>query len=165
MSFSFESLWDNFPSTPTKHLNPNTNKPTFDNYCAINLSEALYNVGVKTNTFTGTKCWACPKGGIHIIRAQEMADWLKTKPFPELGDMISLNPDSFEDNDQKGIIFLKDYWRRGNQKERTGDHIDLWNGSRMTSVSSWFRAQWGISWDGIYSDYSLSKEILFWPIK
>ena len=165
MAFTFEELWDKFPSEPTLHINPENGKPIFDNYCAINASEALHNVGVKLNGFHGTKCWSCPKGRIHIIRAQQMANWLKTQPFPELGQMIALDPKNYEDNDQTGIIFFKDYWFREGAKSRTGDHIDLWNGSRLTTLFSWFRAQWGLSWDGVYSDFQLSKEILFWPIK
>ncbi|MGN7876261.1 T6SS effector amidase Tae4 family protein [Roseateles sp. 22389] len=32
-----------------------------------------------------------------------------------------------------GIVYFADYWTRGNEKVSTGDHIDLWNGSRLTA--------------------------------
>ena len=69
--------------------------------------------------------------------------------------------------DRTGIIFLADYWQRPNElgtKARSGDHIDLWNGSRMTRVSSWFRVHWGISWDGLWSDFERAPRTLFWNI-
>jgi hypothetical protein len=49
-------------------------------------------------------------------------------------------------------------------KSRTGDHIDLWNGSRFTEFSSWFRVHWGISYDGLWSDYRLASSALFFPV-
>ena len=36
--------------------------------------------------------------------------------------------------EKSGIIFFKDYYGPSQQ----GDHIDLWNGSRLTSRVSWF---------------------------
>lgn len=35
---------------------------------------------------------------------------------------------------KRGIVFFQNYWGPGNQ----GDHIDLWNGSRLTDWSSGF---------------------------
>lgn len=166
MGVTFEDLWKKFPDDPTLHVDPKTGKDIFDNHCAINLSEALFNCGISLKGFTKTKCWHCPKGGIHIIRAQEMADWLKTKPFVNCPKPKSLSAKTYHENEETGIIFFRDYWRRGaSESSRTGDHIDLWNGSRLTTVFSYFRAQFGFSWEGQFSDYKLSKEILFWPIK
>jgi len=68
-------------------------------------------------------------------------------------------------NGKKGIIFLKDYWARSGQTTNpTGDHIDLWNGSRLTALTSYFRVRWGITWDGEWSDYHRSKEVWFWEV-
>jgi hypothetical protein len=33
-----------------------------------------------------------------------------------------------------GIIFFKDYWTRPSQKQRTGDHIDLWDKNELASI-------------------------------
>jgi hypothetical protein len=47
---------------------------------------------------------------------------------------------------------------------RTGDHIDLWNGSRMTECFSWLRVHLGVSWDGRWSNFRGSPRTLFWAI-
>ena len=61
---------------------------------------------------------------------------------------------------KKGIIYFEDYWLRPEDRpERpTGDHIDLWNGSRLTEVSSWLRVQLGISYEGVWSDLEKAKK-------
>ncbi|PSF08210.1 hypothetical protein C7H09_08555 [Marinobacter fuscus] len=65
---------------------------------------------------------------------------------------------------EKGINFFKDYWIRTSdpQNNTTGDHIDLWNGSRLTDWTSWLRISMGLSLEGYWSDFGKSKEILFW---
>jgi hypothetical protein len=67
---------------------------------------------------------------------------------------------------QQGIIFFKDFWRRGNETigNRSGDHIDLWNGRRLTDWLSYPRIQLGFSIEGSFSDYHESKEIWFWKV-
>jgi len=69
-------------------------------------------------------------------------------------------------SNQKGVIFFKDFWRRGDEsfQNRSGDHIDLWNGTRLTTRLSYFRIQWGISIEGMASDLMQSREIWFWKI-
>ncbi|MCG8156530.1 hypothetical protein JMY81_14865 [Brenneria goodwinii] len=64
------------------------------------------------------------------------------------------------------MIFFKDFWRRGNESfpNRSGDHIDLWNGTRLTTKLSYLRIQWGVSIEGIASDFFDSKEIWFWKV-
>lgn len=67
------------------------------------------------------------------------------------------------------------YWRRsGETSTATGDHIDLWSGSRLTATGlsflSTFGRRPGISTIGAgtswgYSDLGKSTEILFWEIK
>jgi len=59
----------------------------------------------------------------------------------------------------RGIIFFQNYWGTGNQ----GDHIDLWNGTRLTHWSSWARIQLHIS-GGSWSDYRKAEAIWFWGI-
>ena len=69
--------------------------------------------------------------------------------------------------DKTGIVFLANYWQRDAEvgtAGRSGDHIDLWNGSRFTSYTSWVRVQLGISWDGLWSDYERAEKALFWHI-
>ncbi|WP_418064604.1 T6SS effector amidase Tae4 family protein [Serratia rubidaea] len=64
------------------------------------------------------------------------------------------------------MIFFKDYGQRRGEsfRNRSGDHIDLWNGDRLTTKTSYFRIQWGISLAGRFSDFFKSKEIWFWRV-
>ena len=84
---AFHELWSAYPSNKIKHVDYKTRKDVFDDHCAINVSEALYKCGVLMKTFKGTRCWNCPtpdqimKKGIHAIRAQELSDYLATRPF------------------------------------------------------------------------------------
>lgn len=83
--------------------------------------------------------------------------------------MVKVTPENFDHvlRHERGIIFFKDFCRRGNESyaNRSGDHIDLWNGKRLTAKSTWFRIQWGWHLDGIASDFFNSQEIWFWKIR
>lgn len=171
---TFKELWSNYPSSEIKHLDPKTSKETFDNHCAINLSHSLLMSGISMSSFKGTKCWNCSiKDGSHIVRAQELADWLKKKPFPGCPDPIVTVGQEFKETlkGKKGIIFFKDYWQREVEKgstRRTGDHIDFWDDGTLAgsgSVGSFFRISLGFHWDGWMSDHELSKQVLLWELK
>ena len=64
-----------------------------------------------------------------------------------------------------GVIFFKDYWTRGNEPfaNRSGDHIDLWNKSRISGASMLYRAL--IEMLGLVSDLNKSKAVWFWEVK
>ncbi|ENX34188.1 hypothetical protein F889_02852 [Acinetobacter colistiniresistens] len=66
-----------------------------------------------------------------------------------------------------GIIFFGEYWGRDAEDEgnASGGHIDLWNKTRITGTGSYFRIQWGIVINGIWSDFSKSKRIWFYEVK
>ena len=76
-------------------------------------------------------------------------------------------------NGRTGIAFFRDYWARdGEVSHASGDHIDLWNGSRLTisgvrgAFQSFARFTLGAaSVPVLYSDLGLAKEILFWEVK
>ncbi|PCK06167.1 MAG: hypothetical protein COA42_17580, partial [Alteromonadaceae bacterium] len=55
---------------------------------------------------------------------------------------------------KKGIIFFKDYYGSNQQ----GDHIDLWNGSRLTKFKTWIEFSFR---DGRH--YSKAT-VWFWPV-
>ena len=85
---TFQDLWQSYPSREIIHLDPTTRADIFDNHCAINVSDSLVRCGVLLRAFSGDKCWSCPTPneqgrGIHAIRAQELADYLKKRPFAE----------------------------------------------------------------------------------
>lgn len=175
---TFQNLWDNHP-TNTEEENPcmTNGKKNFPNQCAIRVGVALTKCGVKTTSIPGVvHCWQHDKSEGHAIRAEELANGLSKIHLPGLKPVIKVTPSEFSSalNGKKGIIFFKDYWRRtiSGKKEslrnRSGDHIDIWNGSRITDLSSWARIHLRIGSLGIhsitdrFSDFEDSKEIWFW---
>ncbi|QUM89866.1 type VI secretion system amidase effector protein Tae4 [Moritella sp. 36] len=155
---TFKKIWDNHPSVENFFDDfpciDGSGSKAFDNQCAIRIGVALDATGISTAGFTGARCWHGHKPG-HILRAEELANWLKGASSP-FKTMIKFEAkDGFSKiNGKKGIIFFKDYYGANNQ----GDHIDLWNGSRLTRYSSWieFAARGG-------SHYSKST-VWFWPV-
>lgn len=177
---TFNDLWNAYPEGKVPHIDPKSGKDTMDNHCAIRVSDALYHCGVKLKSFKGVKCWCCPTPdengkGIHAIRAQQLADYLKQRPFAGCPNAISVSPTSFQEElaGKTGIIFFKDYWVRSGQTQRTGDHIDLWNENELAgsgAVGSFFRANFGGFIEErlpflSLSDFHKSTEVLFWEIK
>ena len=170
----FQKLWDNHP-TITGDDNPcNTNgKSNFPNQCAIKLGVCLAKNGVNTTKIPGvTHCWHQKKSEGHVIRAEELAKGLKRFHLPGVQKVQEVAPESYfrELKGKTGIIFFKDYWQRtinGTQEEfrnRSGDHIDLWNGSRLTDWKTWVRVRLNIIIPGVWSDLRKSKSIWFWRI-
>ncbi|MBR9881361.1 MAG: hypothetical protein GYB17_17945 [Gammaproteobacteria bacterium] len=171
---TFDRLWSAYPSG-IDHITPDTGEEIFSNRCAVHVSEALYRCGVKLASFRGTRCWSCPTPeggkGIHAIRAQELADYLNRRPFAQCPQAQTLTGEEFEDAiwGRTGIVFFKDYWRRGNQQARTGDHIDLWDGNELASIGAietFLRLRFpnAAEWVGT-SDLTKSSEVLFWELK
>ena len=156
----FSTLWNDYGSD-LSHTDKNE---LFDNYCAINLSEAL----IKSGMFPGgTKCWGnCSSKQSHTIRAQELADWL----LGNLSGAKDITGENFMDQieGKTGIVFFQNYYE-GAEGGMTGDHIDLWNENEMGSYGitrTWIRTT--IPFLGVIlnmSDLSKSTQILFWEIK
>jgi len=137
MSF-FQKLWDNHPTITYDDYPCSSNgKKNFPNQCAIRMGECFERSGIKTQKLPVRRCWFHKNQPGHILAAEELANALVKFP-------ISSNiqkPIKFKGKDgfskiagKKGIIFFKDYYGPGNQ----GDHIDLWNGSRLTRFSSYW---------------------------
>lgn len=174
---SFTELWDAYPSDALLHINAKTGENIFNDSCAINVSAALYLCGIRLRSYRGTKCWACPTPdengkGIHAIRAQELADYLKTRPFADCPKPIELTGESYEEkvSGKTGIIFFQDYWLRDGERTRSGDHIDLWNENKLASLGwlyTWTRRTFPqLSEDLLsMSDLRKSKVVIFWEIK
>lgn len=155
---NFQTIWNNHPNI--KGDTPLLDPKVYANQCAINLSAALIKSQVPLTGFRGALSWQKEKPK-YAIRAQELADWLKTT-FPKIPTkFVKVPPNEFSSklSKQRGIIFFQNYWGTGNQ----GDHIDLWNGTRLTHWSSWARIQLHIS-GGSWSDYRKAEAIWFWGI-
>jgi len=103
-----------------------------------------------------------------VLAAEEMAKALSGANIPGIQPVKKVKPEDFEDVlvGQQGIIFFKDFWRRGNETfgNRSGEHIDLWNGRRLTDWLSYPRIQLGFSIKGTFSAYHQSREIWFWSV-
>lgn len=173
-SIHFEGLWSHYPRTPIIHTDPkNPEVDIFDNHCAINVSDALLGVGVTFKSYRGKKrcygkCSRTPPYS-HILLASELADWLETRPLPNVLGALKSTGSRYVDDfaDKKGIIYYKDYWQRGDEtfQNRTGDHIDLWDQKTLAGsghLGSFMRVSLGISlW---LSDLADSKEVWLWEI-
>lgn len=162
----FETIWQNYPNeAPCRNPKTGAIPPAFSNQCAMRVGYALEKSGVSFASFRGGRCPYAPQNSGMVASAQELADWLGQPRFagcpkPE----VYTGKTAFDKiADRTGIIFLANYWQRAGEKgaTRTGDHIDLWNGSRMTAYSSWFRVHLGISWDGSWSDFRGASKALF----
>jgi hypothetical protein len=156
---AFATLWSNHPTI--KDDAPLLDKTAYENQCAINLSAALIRSGMGLTGYMGALSWEKDKPK-YAIRAQELANWLASprshlhaKPQKFGGKEV------FEKiNGKTGIIFFQNYWGVGNQ----GDHIDLWNGYRLTHYRSIPQIFLRIGSFGLGSDYRGSEAVWFWAL-
>ena len=171
---TFSTLWDAYPgSKPYKDAKTGQVPKGYENQCAIKVSVALHSAGVAMKSFRGA---AVTLGGKNVaIRATEMAAWLKTQNI----DGIAASPTKITGEDwqdtikgKTGIVYFSDYWaREGEEKTPSGDHIDLWNGSRLTAsgfegtVVTLLRFSLGVNAGPGFSDLGKAKTILFWEVK
>ena len=113
------------------------------------------------------------------VRAEELSRWLGMTRIEGLGAVEDITGIDWQETIERrrGIVAFDNYWARssGESNRPTGDHIDLWNGSRLTysagpsavatlgrslGIPSFFPGtQYG------YSDLSNATKIKFWPVK
>lgn len=166
---NFQSVWANYPNSDPC-IDKKTNQPPkgFSNQCAVRLGYALELSGVSFASYKGKRCPSAPKNSGMVASAQELANWLYSKPFDGCPKAESFTGKNVFENikGKTGIIFLANYWQRTGEigNTRTGDHIDLWNGSSMKASYSWIRVHTSFSIDGWFSDYRLATNALFWNI-
>ncbi len=159
MNIQFQSLWTSHPLnlTPPEPF-PCKNKdgmPAFDNQCAIKMSVALIGATANLDACHKVKCWYGHTN--HVIRAQELADWLAEAA--QLGSPTRYTKGRatqpvFQQTvlsgvqGKNGIVFCQNFWGAGNQ----GDHIDVWNGTVMSGANA-------------NSDYfGRSGQVWFWEL-
>ena len=112
---TFHELWDAYPDKEDPFVDPKTGKkpPYADNQCAIRLSMTMHNVGVEMKSFRG-------EGQIRIdgkrtaLRAREMADWLRLRPFAGLPVPVEVTGPNWQDHirGRTGIVYFSGYWAR-----------------------------------------------------
>ena len=169
----FTALWDSYPGDQP-YVDPRTGKAPegYENQCAIKVSVALHGVRIKLDGFNGAAVTI--NGNKIAIRAQELAAWLKAQRI----EGIAAPPQTVTGPDwqakikgRTGIVYFADYWTRGNEKVPSGDHIDLWNGSRLTASGlsgaavTFLRFGLGIASLPGFSDLGKAKTIWFWEVK
>ncbi|WP_250498833.1 T6SS effector amidase Tae4 family protein [Caballeronia sp. GAWG1-5s-s] len=176
----FAELWAAYPkSAPC--IDPSTGKAAFEDECAIRFGACLAAVGITNKSFKGETCWFHGHPRSHTLRAKEVAQWLHLQPFAGCPTPETVTGEDWKDKitGRTGIAFFGSYWRRSlKERQPSGDHIDLWDGQRLTpSTETTLRFGLGIShvWnplsaigigpENFYSDLSQAKTILFWDIK
>lgn len=172
---TFQKLWDARPQVVTED-NPCASKglANFPDQCAIRLGVRLTACSVNTSLLPGVRhCWQHEKSKGHTLSADELAQGLKLRPPGGVRKPVPINPEEFVGalQGRRGIVYFKDFWRRtsadGREESfagRTGDHIDLWNGYRMSHPGSVARIYFRIGPFGVGSDYRQSKEVWFWEV-
>ena len=106
---TFEELWKNYPKKKSEYQH---NAKEISDYCAIKVSISLIKSKIQLKgSFKGAFCWGCKDGGIHAIRAQELANWLKKRPFAGCPQVEIFTGEEFRKkmNERTGIVFFKDY--------------------------------------------------------
>lgn len=188
-ALKFKDLWASYPTSPP-YVDPKTGKPPagYSNQCAIKVSAAIHGAGIEMKSFTakviGVETQSFGKvvidGKNTATLASQLAMWLKLQPFcglPQQPENLTGEDWGKKIKGRTGVVYFADYWMRSTDKEKrpTGDHIDLWNGARLTasglvgSVMTMARylgqrsflpgSDWG------YSDLGSSKTILFWEVR
>lgn len=136
MSTNFDTLWANHPGRDAHPC-------VFENQCAIRMGVCLEKSGIDTSSFTGVRCWHGHSPG-HILRAQELANWLESK-----SDLFGHSQKSFSSSivqGKRGILFIQNGWSGG------VDHIDLWDGKKRQMI-------------GGELDYlKLGEQVWFWEL-
>jgi hypothetical protein len=144
----------------------------FENQCAIKVSVALHAAGVDMKSFRGAAVTV--DGKRLAIRAEELAAWLKTQHL--IG--LPLKPENVTGKEwqerikgRRGIAFFANYWPREGERRPTGDHIDLWNGSRLTA-SGWDGLAVSVMRFGLgyesgpgFKNLGDATSILFWEVR
>ncbi|MEE3660510.1 T6SS effector amidase Tae4 family protein [Brenneria sp. g21c3] len=170
MGVIFADLWNAHPEVKGDE-NPCRRKDghkAFDDQCAIRIGTALARCGYDVSNSGQNFVGSIPKVKAISYELKNSPMRLNSAPIPGIFPAVKVDVKNFEQvlGEQTGIIFFKDYWHRRNESfaNRSGDHIDLWNSSRLTLRSSYFRIQWGFSWEGQFSDFFDAKEIWFWKV-
>ena len=159
-TLSFSALWVNHPGEEVP-----CDENAFKNQCAIRMGIALEKSRIDLSFFQGERCWQKNdekhvNNTKHILRAQELADWLRkrtklvgkvtlVKPGPKAQDAIA---------GKKGIVFFQ------NIPGYEGlDHIDVWHGQGLRSTTS---KKWSKSSQATCPPewWKSSQQIWFWDL-
>ncbi len=148
MLLKFSDLWSKHPANQSPRIiEPckTDGKGNFANQCAIRMGVCLADCGADLSSFPGVWCWH-GHGRKHILRAQELGDYLKTRSDIVGKVEIDKEPVVGTYSGRRGIALFVNFWGTNNQ----GDHIDVWNGTKMAK--------------GAASYFASSEEVWFWEL-
>jgi hypothetical protein len=163
-SIQFGALWSAYVKGTVCDAKGEDGKLLFSNQCAIRVSHALKKCGVTFKSYPAKrKCWVHPSDD-HVLAAKELADWLELQPFVGCKKAEVITGEDWRDKvvGRTGIICFEDYYAPSGGSG--GDHIDLWNGSRMTDFTSGLRTRFGLVIPDFWSDLRKSRKIRFFPV-
>lgn len=142
---TFYRLWENHPSG--EFPCSTDGKKNFDNQCAIRMGVCFEKAGISTKHWPIRRCWQHQSSGGHILAAEELANALTRVTVPGMKKAEKYTgKDGFEQiKNRRGVIFFRNFYGPGMQ----GDHIDLWNDWRLSSLASVISVYtpWGSSYD------------------
>src|SRR4051794_16440824 len=151
MPIEFATLTASYPTDHDPCSKDGTRN--FANQCAIRMGVCLAGAGLDLRGFHGARCWY-RHGDRHILRAQELADWLrgdarvrafKSGAFDRTRrERVPIADTGY--SGRQGIMFFQNFWGAGNQ----GDHIDLWDGTNLRT--------------GAIDYFSRSEEVWLWSM-
>ena len=144
-------LWRNHSSnwTPPDHRPCKKKNGTFayENQCAIRMGLALQGAGINTSSVPGARCWY-GHGRSHILRVRDLNPWIESKSSV-IGcqkKVVHTDVTHKDFTNKKGIVYFENFWGTNNQ----GDHIDLWNGTKVAK--------------GDLDFFERSEEVWFWEM-
>ncbi|HEY9222752.1 MAG TPA: type VI secretion system amidase effector protein Tae4 [Variovorax sp.] len=162
-ALKFADLWAAYPSADPCDAKDEQGNKRFKNQCAIRVSHALKKAGVTFKSYPAKrKCWIHPEAD-HVLAAKELADWLELQPFVGCRKSENVTGADWREKveGRTGVICFEDYYAPA--EGSGGDHIDLWNGGRMTSTFSGLRTRFNLVLPN-WSDLRKSKRIRFFPV-
>jgi hypothetical protein len=151
-TLSYSALWNNHPGHNSDPCDINA----FPNQCAIRMGIALEKSGVDLSTFQGERCWQKldeKHDRRHILRAQELADWLSTQTILVGKVQISKPGPSATYEGKRGIVFFQNL-----TDSPEFDHIDVWSGHM--NVWNWK----GARRDFPYLYFERCNQVWFWDL-
>lgn len=150
---TFNQLWTHHPmngSTPESHPCRDSKgavHAALDNQCAIRLGLAFHGAGIDIDRVPGDRCWN-GHGRKHILRVRNLLPWIDAN-VAIIGckkKAVSKNVTDANFTGKRGIVYFQNFWGRNNQ----GDHIDLWNGTKIAK--------------GELDYFARSEEVWFWEM-
>jgi len=152
----FDKMWRNHPALQaTPLIQPCTKNgvSNYDDQCVIRLGIAMTGAGISLASYRGAFCWHS-HGRKHPLRVEEMKLWLNSEDAafcPTYAGISKRKANGWQNSwhayaGRRGIVVFRNFWGASNQ----GDHVDLWNGSRIAHGSDDY--------------FQRSQEIWFWGI-